>query len=104
MAVKQVYHQNMIDHEINHSLEKNSESSKGREVFCKKNHKVMEPLEKDCSNCPYFAGWMQGYGHECVWEDVIDASQDVKVIPQNQARQELYRVSKLIDQGIIKKG
>lgn len=103
MAIKQVYHQNLIGHEINESIQEEYDS-KDREIFCKKLHKITEPDEKDCDSCPYFAGFMMGHGHECVWEDVIDTDEDTKIIPHQDARKEMYRVSKLIDEGILKKG
>lgn len=103
MAVKQVYHQNLIGHEINESIQ-GEYNSKDREIFCKKLHKITEPDAKECDSCPYFAGWMMGRGHECKWEDVIDADSDTRVIPHKDARKEMYRVSKLIDEGVIKKG
>ena len=102
MAVKQVYHLNLIGHEINESLQYGY-GTKDREIFCKRLHKITEPDAKDCDSCPYFAGWMMGHGHECKWEDVIDADDDIKIIPHEDARKEMYRVSKLIDKGIIEK-
>lgn len=107
MKTAQVYHLNQIGHEINESLNHDYPSS-DREIFCKKLHKITEPLQKDCSTCPYFAGLMMGHGHECKWEDVVDEDYNEeqfveKVVPHQDVKKELYRVSKLIDQGIIKK-
>lgn len=102
MAVKQVYHQNLIGHEINESIEGNYPAS-DREIFCKKLHKITEPDAKQCESCPYLAGWMMGHGIECKWEDVIDINLDEKVIPHDKRKEEMLRVSKLIDEGVIKK-
>ena len=87
MAVKLVSHHNLIGHEINESMEKYGVSD--REIYCKRLHKITEPLAEDCDNCPYFDGFLMGHGHECVHED---------------AKKEFIRVSQLIDQGWIKKG
>lgn len=101
MAVKLVLHQNAIGHEINESLEKYGE--KDRQIYCRKLHKITEPNEEDCRNCPCMAGWMQGRGHECAWEDVSDTFEEVKYIPHEDAQKELFRVSQLIDAGVIRK-
>lgn len=103
MAIKQVYHVNLIGHEINESLQGNYPRS-DREIFCKRQHKITEPDFDDCDKCPYFAGTAMGHGIECKWEDVIDVKLDEKVIQHSQVRDELRRVSKLIDDGVLKKG
>lgn len=74
------------------------------EVFCKKYHDIRAPLMENCGNCPYFSGVMQGYGHECTWEDVVPADVDEIVVDHNDRQKELMRVSKLIDQGYLQKG
>lgn len=74
------------------------------EVFCKHQHKVIAPVVADCSTCPYFAGVMQGHGHECTWEDVVPAELDEVVVPADGGADELIRVSKFIDQGYLQKG
>ena len=103
MAVKLVYHKNFIGHEINESVEHGYPSS-DREIFCKRLHKIIEPDSDTCNECPYLAGWMMGHGIECKWEDVIDVNLDEKFIPHNKVQEELIRVSKLIDEGILEKG
>lgn len=103
MAVKLVYHQNIIGHEINESVE-NKYPTSDREIFCKKLHKIIEPDAELCDSCPYFSGTLMGHGIECKWEDVIDINLDEKVIPYHMRQQELIRVSKLIDEGVIQKG
>lgn len=103
MAVKQVYHVNLIGHEINESIE-NDYPKSDREIFCKRQHKITEPDAKDCDICPYFAGTTMGHGIECKWEDVIDVNLDEKVIPHDMRMKEMTRVGKLIDKGVIKKG
>ncbi len=100
--LKQVHHQNKIGHEINESLE--NFGSEDRKVFCKKLHTITEPKESDCSKCPYFNGWMMGNGHECVWDDVVENGQIMRVVEHRDAKKEMMRVSKLIDAGILKKG
>lgn len=102
MAVKLVSHHNLIGHEINESMEKYGVSD--REIYCKRLHKITEPLAEDCDNCPYFDGFLMGHGHECVWEDVIDVDEDTRIIPHEDTKKEFIRVSQLIDQGWIKKG
>ena len=106
-----VYHRNWIEDEINESFNKNPDVDgkefPGRMIFCKKNHKVMEPLADDCMSCPYYAGLMQGWGHECAWEDELNdefVDGDTMDIPWDAREKELLRVSKLIDRGIIQKG
>lgn len=105
-----VWHRNWIEDEINISLEKHPDTPNGyigRSVFCKKFHKITEPLAEDCNDCPYFAGLMQGWGHECAWEDVMDDKYidgDTLDIPWESRHSELRRVSRLIDKGIIRKG
>ena len=74
------------------------------EVFCKRYHDIRAPLITDCGNCPHFAGIMQGYGHECIWEDVVPAEVDEWIVDHSDRQKEFLRVSKLIDQGYIKKG
>lgn len=106
-----VYHRNWIEEEINESYARHpdidGEEYVGRMVFCKKLHKIAEPLAVDCNNCLYFAGFMQGHGHECAWEDVLDDHYicgDEMDIPWEAREKELLRVSRLIDIGILKKG
>lgn len=103
MAVMVIHHMNAIGHEINESLEQGYPAS-DREIFCKKLHKVTEPNASDCETCPYFSGWMQGHGIECAWEDASMFKDTEVFVPHEDAQKELLRVSKLIDEGIIKKG
>ena len=104
MSVREIIHLNLIGHDINESLSRNLPVS-DREVFCKKLHKVTEPMEQDCITCNHFAGLMMGHGHACVWEDLYpsDAPDEI-VVQHDQRSKELLRVSKLIEQGIIQKG
>lgn len=108
-----IYHHNLIEEEINISLEKHpdvdGEEYVGRQIFCKKLHKITEPLAVDCDTCPYFAGWMQGHGHECAWEDVLEDSEchydgDRMIVYWEEREQEFHRVSKLIEEGILQRG
>ena len=92
-------HYNKIAANINYV-----QSEAEQEVFCKKLHKVCVPQEKDCTACPYFAGLMGGYGHECQWEDAVPSIIEDVIIDWEDRYKELIRVSKLIDMGLIKKG
>lgn len=103
-----VRHYNYIGRDINLSLDDYPVSD--REVYCKKRHEVCEPLWEDCKNCPHFGGWMQGQGHECVWEDVAPYTPTVSgatpdySVQHKDRHKELLRVSKLIDQGTLQRG
>lgn len=80
------------------------ENSKQREIFCKKEHKVVPADISKCEKCPYFATSGQGEAIICGWEDLPPAVGTTKVISQSDNTSELYRVSELIDAGILKKG
>lgn len=94
-----VHHHNVIGHEINESLEYFSDDALDREIYCRKLHRITEPLQADCDGCPCFNGFMQGNGHECVWEDVED-NQHMD-IHHNQRYSEYERVDRLLKQGVI---
>ena len=96
--IKLVHHHNFIGHEINESLEFYTDDVLDREIYCRKLHTIKEPLTQDCNDCPCFAGWEQGHGHECVWDDVVDEI-DVR---HDDRYKEFERVDKLIKQGILK--
>lgn len=100
MALKKITHINLIGHNINVSIEDEYPTS-DREVYCRKLHEIKEPDEKDCENCPYFSGFAMGWGHECTWED--EGENEEKVIPHSERFRELQRVSKLIDEKVLKK-
>ena len=103
MELMEVWHNNFIGHEINESLQLELPTS-DREVYCRKLNKITEPLKKDCDNCPYMGGWMMGNGHCCKWKDVPpEDGGDEVYIPHDQRRQEMLRVNKLVDQGILEK-
>lgn len=95
-------HYNKIGHEINESLAYYPNAD--REVYCKKLHKVCVPMAVDCDNCQYCNGYMQGYGHECVWEDQVPNGQTEQVVNWEDRNKEMMRVSQLIDEGVLKKG
>lgn len=106
MKLKQIYHTNLIGHEINESVSEGYDSS-DREIYCKKSHKIFEPNAGNCEKYSYFAGRAMGHGIECKWEDVPDEEypdSDEKVIHHKDRRKEMLRVSELIDKGILKKG
>lgn len=100
MEKKMVYHHNLIGHEINESLQYFADDVFDREIYCRKKHQILEPLEQDCMACPYFAGMEQGHGHECAWEDVTEAEH---VVTHNERYKEYERVDRLLKQGIIEK-
>lgn len=100
MEKRVVYHHNLIGHEINESLEHFADDVFDREIYCRKKHQVLEPLEKDCIGCGYFVGVEQGHGHECAWEDVTEAEY---TIFHEDRYKEYERVDRLIKQGIIEK-
>ena len=103
MAIKDIHHLNYIGHEINESLNLQFPPS-DREVYCKRLHKITEPTNDDCSNCPYFAGFMMGYGHDCYWKDVSPVEDEEMVIAHDDIQKEFMRVSQLIDAGYVQKG
>lgn len=79
----------------------NRPDDKGR-VYCKKLNKIrtMDAQFWDvCTTCPMFSGTVQGEGVECTWDEPADYY-SVKVF---DPKEELLRVSKLIDQGVLKK-
>ena len=103
MAIQKVNHLNFIGHEINESIQFGYPTS-DREIFCKRLHVIKEPTVEDCENCPYFAGFMMGHGHNCYWEDVVPVELEEIPISHEDRQDELFRVSQLIDQGYIQKG
>ena len=110
MKLGMVWHRNWIEEEINESYNNHPDVPEGyigRRVFCKRRHAITEPMESDCTDCPYFAGLMQGWGHECAWEDILDdgiTEGDTRDIPWPAREKEMFRVSKLIGSGILQKG
>lgn len=101
--IQTISHLNYISGNINDVAQSNSPTM-SEEVYCKKLHKICVPEMDDCANCAYFGGFMQGYGHECIWEDVIPAEYDEWQVAPDEVQKELLRVSKLIDRGLIQKG
>lgn len=98
MERKMVYHHNYIGHEINESLMYYANDVFDREIYCRKKHNILEPLESDCELCPYFAGLEQGRGHECAWEDVVEEDY---FIQHEDRYKEFERVDKLLKTGVI---
>lgn len=101
MAYKVVNHLNYISYPI---IFPQLATQGDMEVFCKKRHAIIAPTLEDCDNCPYYAGMMQGYGHECIWEDIVPAETEEVSVDHSDRQKELMRVSKLIDQGYLQKG
>lgn len=100
MEKKLVYHHNLIGHEINESLQHYKDDVTDREVYCRKKHQILEPLEQDCLRCPYFAGLEQGHGHECAWKDITG---EEHVVDHVDRYKEYERVDRLMKQGILEK-
>lgn len=71
--------------------------------YCKKLHKLVKDFD-NCGKCSYLTGSMQGMGVECTWDDDSIASDGEGILTVNDPRQELLRVSKLIDSKVITKG
>ncbi len=74
------------------------------QIFCKRQDKVRKvaPKYKGCDDCPYLFGSLQGMGVECMWEDVPPLSPIGLEVRDPQ--EEFTRVSRLIDEKILKKG
>lgn len=79
----------------------------GHTIFCKRIDRIrcINP-ETDCLDCPHFRGTGQGECVACQWVDVYGygAQYDTKVVPYFTVNNELKRVTRLIDQGIVKRG
>ena len=73
-------------------------------IFCKRQDKVRKvaPKYKGCDGCPYLFGSLQGIGVECMWEDVPPLSPAGLEVRDPQ--EEFTRVSRLIDEKILRKG
>ena len=85
-----VYHHNYIGHEINESLQYYADDVFDREVYCRKQHLIKEPLENECIGYPCFAGLDQGRGHECAWEDITEIDYTIE-------HQERYKEYERVD-------
>ena len=74
------------------------------QIFCKRQDKVRKvaPKYKGCDDCPYLFGSLQGIGVECMWEDVPPLSPIGLEVRDPQ--EEFTRVSRLIDEKILRKG
>ena len=74
------------------------------QIFCKRQNKVRKvaPKYKGCDDCPYLFGSLQGIGVECMWEDVPPLSPIGLEVRDPQ--EEFTRVSRLIDEKILRKG
>lgn len=76
----------------------------GKEIYCRRQHKLCVPTMKDCLSCPYYHGMGGGDMLECEWEDEPSGfGHPIRRIYWQDRNQELMRVSKLIDDGVIKK-
>ena len=73
-------------------------------IFCKRQDKVRKvaPKYKGCDDCPYLFGSLQGIGVECMWEDVPPLTPVGLEVRDPQ--EEFTRVSRLIDEKILRKG
>ena len=93
-----VYHHNLIGHEINESLLYYADHLFDREIYCHKAHTIKEPMKTDCENCSYFAGFAQGHGIICAWEDV---EAEEYVIKHEDRYKEFERVDKFMKLKVI---
>ena len=77
---------------------------KNGRIFCKRQDKIrkLAPEYKGCDDCPYLFGSLQGMGVECMWEDVPPLSPVGLEVRDPQ--EEFTRVSRLIDEKILRKG
>ena len=77
---------------------------KNGRIFCKRQDKIrkLAPEYKGCDDCPYLFGSLQGIGVECMWEDVPPLSPVGLEVRDPQ--EEFTRVSRLIDEKILRKG
>lgn len=81
------------------------EHSNQHTIFCKKEHKLKSVDLENCEKCPYFVSAGQGDVVICEWEDTLAAGDyATKVTHHSDAKNELFRVSELIDARILKKG
>lgn len=81
------------------------EHPKQHEIFCKKDHRLKSVNLDDCEKCPYFVSAGQGDVVICQWDDTLAAGDyATKVTHHSDSKSELFRVSELIDAGILKKG
>lgn len=85
--------------QVNHL---NYPDEKGK-VFCRRFHKIRKmdldgKFWNECVNCKMLAGSVQGEGVECLWNDEGDY-----VYRCYDPKEELLRVSKLIDKKVLKK-
>lgn len=67
------------------------------QVYCRKLHKILDVTQLQCKQCTYFTGFLQGYGVECTWNDVV--TQPIKTV--KDPKQELLRVSALLDKQML---
>lgn len=67
------------------------------QLYCRAEHKIMDVDNLKCRNCKYFTGFLQGYGRECTWSDIV--STPIKMVKSPQ--QELMRVSDLLENNMI---
>ncbi|MCM1216810.1 MAG: hypothetical protein NC548_20105 [Lachnospiraceae bacterium] len=75
----------------------------GKEIYCRKVNSLKVPTYQDCMSCPYFHGMGSGTMIECEWEDEPPLMGDIRRVNWDDRKHELLRVSKLIDDKVIKK-
>lgn len=80
--------------------------SSENEVFCKREHKIVNAVKNanKCINCPYFGGYGEGDHIECIWKDTLPGAGATKNYNYPAAKDELFRVSGLIDEKQLQKG
>ena len=98
-VIHPVIHYNKIGHEINDSI--NEYPNSDRTVYCRLQHAILPPELRRCMNCPLFHDSLGSFGVACKWNDTVP--QRSVMVKHSDRYQELLRVSKLIDKGILQK-
>lgn len=79
------------------------DTATGMEVYCRKTNSVKVPSYDECMSCPYFHGVGSGTMIECEWVDEPPLMGDIRRVDWVDRNREKLRVSKLIDDKVIKK-
>lgn len=93
--IGQVQHINLIQEYGNEDSPK---------IFCKRTGALYQPSLEICEKCPYFVTMGHMDVVVCQWEDVKPIGGGNKIIEAGKGIRELFRVSELVDNKVIKKG